>query len=162
MTAAQPTPMASTSDMRSDRPTGPAAAPEARARRWAGFGDNPMQTVLAAAVVGLLIFSFTALDNKIDNVETRLNARIDALDNKIDNVETKLNARIDALDNKIDNVETRLNARIDALDNKIDEINLKLTALIAALGTAETVDAAVEGGLPDAETAGAETAGAPG
>ena len=58
-----------------------------------------------------------ALDQKIDNVATRL-------DQKIDNVATQLNQKLDlklgALDQKIDNVTAQLDTKIVALDQKLD------------------------------------------
>lgn len=109
----------------------PAAASDAEARpaRRAVLGDNPLQTVLAAAVVGLLIFSLTSNRSRIDRLEDTVVAGFAAQDAKID----KLDARLTAL--------------IAAQDAKIDEIDLKLTALIAALNKVEEVDAAVEGRL---------------
>ncbi len=57
-------------------------------------------------------FLITALNNKIDNVETRLSARIDG-------VETKLTARIDGVETsltaRINGVESTLGAKIDAV-----------------------------------------------
>ena len=109
----------------------PAVASDAGARpvRRAVLGDNPMQTVLAAAVVGLLIFSLTSNRSRIDRLEETVVAGFAEQDAKIDAIDLKLTALI---------------AEQDA---KIDAIDLKLTALIAALNKAEEVDAAAEGRL---------------
>ena len=108
------------------RPPPEPAASGTQSRRWATLGDNPLQTVLAAAVVALLVFSLTSNRSRID----RLEDKIDALDAKIDR-------------------------RFAEQDAKIDEINLKLTALIAALNMTDEVDAALEGRLLDSEPDGA-------
>ena len=89
-----------------------------------------MQTVLAAAVVGLLIFSLTSNRSRIDRLEDTVNAGFAAQDAKI-------------------------NAGFAEQDAKVDAIDLKLTALIAALNLTAQVDAAVEGRLltPDDDSA---------
>lgn len=61
------------------------------------LGDNPMQTVLAAAVVGLLIFSLTSNRSRIDRLEDTVNAGFAAQDAKIDVIDLKLTALIAAL-----------------------------------------------------------------
>ena len=106
--------------------TGPAAAPAAPAAPglWSKLTDNPLLTILGTAAVGLLIFTLTRTDNRIDRLEDRMDAGFAAVD-----------------------------ARFDAQDAKIDEINLKLTALIAALNATDEVDAALEGRLLDPDTA---------
>ena len=113
--------------------TGPAAAPAAPAAPglWSKLTDNPLLTILGTAAVGLLIFTLTRTDNRIDRLEDRMDAGFAAVD-----------ARFDAQD-----------ARFDAQDAKIDEINLRLTALIAALNATDEVDAALEGRLLDPDTA---------
>ncbi len=112
-----------------------AATPARRAR----LGDNPMQTVLGAAVVGLLIFSLTSNRSRIARLEDAVHAGFAAQDAKID-------AGFAAQDAKID-------AGFAALDDRIDKLDLKLTALIAALNKAEEVDAAIEGRLLAPDTA---------
>ena len=106
-----------------------------RARR-ARLGDNPMQTVLGAAVVGLLIFSLTSNSSRISRLEDAVNAGF-----------ATQNAQFEARFAEID-------ARLDALEDRIDELELKLTALIAALNKTEEVDAAIEGRLMAPATAG--------
>lgn len=69
------------------------------------LGDNPMQTVLAAAVVGLLIFSLTSNRSRIDRLEDTVNAGFAAQDAKIDAIDLKLTALIAALN---------LTAQVDA------------------------------------------------
>ena len=175
MTATQPTPMAPTSDLRPDPAPAATAEPAAEPSRWAWLGDHPIHTVLVTAIAtvaaGLLFFSLTTLDNKIDKVDTKVDKVETRLTARIDNVETRLTARIDnveakvdGLDAKIDEVNLKLTAKIDEVNLKltalINEINLKLTALIAGLEMTGLVDAAVEGRLPAAEPAEAEPADA--
>ena len=93
------------------------------------FTERGVQTLLAMAFAGLLIFVFTDQSNRI----TRLDDRITRLEEKVD-------SRFAAQDEKID-------AMFAAQNETIDEINLKLTALIAALNMSSAVDAAVEGRL---------------
>ena len=150
-TAAQPaaeaTHMAHTPD---PQPDPASAAAGTRSRRWAALGDMLLPTLLATAVVGLLIFSLAGNRSRIDRLEDTVNTRFAATDAKIDRLDARLNTKIDALD-------ARLNTRIDALDarlsDKIDRIDLKLTALIAALNKDGEVEAALEGRLLDSEPA---------
>lgn len=138
----------------------PAVTADAAARptRRSVLGDNPVQTLLTAAAVGLLMFSLTGNRNRIDRLEDTVAAGFAAQDAKIatgfaaqdakfDELRVELTGLIEAQDVKIDEVESRLTGLIEAQDAKIDETNLKLTALIAALNKAGEVDAAVEGRL---------------
>ena len=128
-------PMAATTDPQPERepgpespaaaPAGSAAVPGARLRGWTKLADNPLLTLLAMAVVGLLVFVLTDLSGRISRLEDKMEARFAAQDEKME-------------------------ARFAAQDEKIDEINLKLTALIAGLGMDDAVNAAFEGTLLDA------------
>ncbi|MCY4494838.1 MAG: hypothetical protein OXB92_13365 [Acidimicrobiaceae bacterium] len=100
------------------------------------FTERGVQTLLAMAFAGLLIFVFTDQSNRIP----RLDDRITRLDDRITRLEEKVDSRFAAQDEKID-------AMFAAQNETIDEINLKLTALIAALNMSSAVDAAVEGRL---------------
>ena len=70
-------------------------------------------TLRTAQDIGILKRGQTALGEKIDHVEQRLNDRIDG-------VEQRLNARIDGVEQglnaRIDGVEQGLNARIDGVE----------------------------------------------
>ena len=138
-TAAEPateaTHMAHTPDAQPD--PAPTAA-RTGSRRWATLSDMLLPTLLATAVVGLLIFSLAGERSRIDRLEDTVNTRFAAIDAKI----SGLDGRIDGLD-----------GRIDGLDAKIDRIDLKLTALIAALNKTAEVEAALEGRLLDSEPA---------
>jgi len=108
--------------------------------------------------------SFT--ESKIDELDRRLNARMDevergliirinSLDEKlnarVDDVDKKLNARIDevekGLNARIDELDRRLNARIDALDEKLnarmDEVERGLIIRINSLD--EKLNAKIDG-----------------
>ena len=91
----------------------PAVASDAGARpvRRAVLGDNPMQTVLAAAVVGLLIFSLTSNRSRIDRLEETVVAGFAAQDAKIDAIGLKLTALIAAL-NKAEEVDAAVEGRL--------------------------------------------------
>lgn len=117
--------MAHTPDPQPD--SAPAAAGP-RSRRWAALGDTLLPTLLATAVVALLIFSLAGNRSRIDRLEDTVNTRFAATDAKIDELDTRLS-------------------------NKIDRIDLKLTALIAALNKTGEVEAALEGRLLDSEPA---------
>lgn len=122
--------MAPAADLQPDPPSdtaSPGAGATAGPARRPLLGDNPLQTVLAAALVGLLIFSLTSNRSRIARLEDTVNAGFAAQ-----------NAKIDALEDKFD-------TRMDLLD-------LKLTALIAALNKTEEVDAAIEGRLLEPDT----------
>ena len=86
--------------------------------------------LLGAALVAVIIFAFTTLDNRTTSLENRL---------------TAFESRVDARFAQIDATFAAQDAKIEALDAKIDEINVKLTALIAALNKTEEVDAALAG-----------------
>ncbi|MCY3643772.1 MAG: hypothetical protein OXH54_04080 [Acidimicrobiaceae bacterium] len=85
-------------------------------RIWAAVGLTVIPGVLSAALVALMIFAFTSVDNRITSLENRLTA-----------------------------FENRVDAKFATQDAKINEINLKLTALIAALDKTDEVDAALTG-----------------
>ena len=138
---AEANPMAHTPDMRTDPPAEAAAAEPAaagaRSRRWAILGDNPLQTVLATAVVALLLFILNDHSNRLGRLEDTVAEGFAAQDAKIDEVDRRLTAQIADLDRK-------------------------LTALIAALNKTDEVDAAIEGRLLDSEPAVARPDDAPG
>ena len=127
--AAEATPMAHTPEP-SDPPAEAAssaapAAAAARTRRWAVLGENPLQTVLATAVVALLLFILNDHSSRLGRIEDKF----------------------DALEAQIDKRFAEQDAKLEALDAKFDELNLKLTALIAALNKTDEIDAALEGRL---------------
>ncbi|MYA14309.1 MAG: hypothetical protein F4Z26_06275 [Acidimicrobiaceae bacterium] len=135
-TTAQPAAEATHMDHTPDPQPDPAPATAgARSRRWAALGDMLLPTLLATAVVGLLIYSLADERSRIDRLEDTLNTRFAATDAKIDGV------------------GTGLSAKIDEVDDKLHRIDLKLTALIAALNKTTEVEAALEGRLLDSEPA---------
>ena len=126
--------------------------------------DNLALGLLSAALVALMIFAFTILENRIAAVDNRLNAFADRVDARFDTQDAKIDARfhaqdakidrridrldtrIDRLESKIDDLETKIDTRIDTLDAKVDDLALKFTALIAALEKTGEVDT-VGGGI---------------
>ena len=84
-------------------------------------------TLRTAQDIGILKRGQTALGEKIDHVEQRLNDRIDGveqrLNDRIDGVEQRLNDRIDGVEQglnaRIDGVEQGLNARIDGVEQSL-------------------------------------------
>lgn len=78
----------------------------------------------------LIIRKIDELSNKIDNVESSLNAKIEGVESslnaRIDGVESSLNAGLGTLDSKVDGVESSLGAKIDSVANDVRRINLKI------------------------------------
>ena len=120
-------------------------APEAEAaagvawRAWRQFGENPLQALFGAAIVALLVFSFTTTNDRIDDT----------------------NKRIDDTNDRITRLESRMDARFTVLEEGVAEINLKLTALIASLNRTDEVSAALEGRIIDRAQAPHPADGAP-
>ena len=137
----------------------------ARPNSWAKLAENPLQTLLATAVVALLIFSLTStnasiadtndrisrLEDRVTSLEdrvTRLEERVTRLEERVTRLEervTRLEESVTRLEESVIRLEERMEARFTAQDAKIDEINLKLTALIATLNMTEQVNAAMAG-----------------
>ena len=107
------------------RPHEPAPRPAGAPCRQ--LGDNPLQALFGAAIVALLIFTLTGINDRSTRVEDRI-------------------AR---LENRIDARFAQVDARFAALGEDVAEINLKLTAIIAALNMTEDVSAALEGRIID-------------
>jgi BMFP domain-containing protein YqiC len=77
------------------------------------------------------------LENHIDALEAKLNARIDTLDSslnaRIDTLDSRLNARIETLDSKLSTGIDTLEARLDAkLESRLGELR---SDLMRTLGT---------------------------
>ncbi len=77
------------------------------------FLTNEILTILsvgiALAMLLVMLWGNTSIhisqmNNRIDRLEVRLDARIDKLDDKIDKVEAKFDARFDTLDAKFDSL----------------------------------------------------------
>jgi len=69
-----------------------------------------------------------SLNDKIDGVENRLNAKIDSMDivlrATVDEV-ASLHSKFDALDSKVD----ALDKKVDAVDRKVDAVDRKVDAV---------------------------------
>ena len=129
--------------------------------------ENPLLSLLGVALtffgtalVALLLFALTSINDRIDGVEARLGERIDRL-------ELRLGERMDRLEERMDELDARLSAQIAELDRRLSaqiaeldrrlsaqiaELDRRLTALIAHLNATEAVEAALEHRLliPDA------------
>ena len=94
-------------------------------------------TLRTAQDIGILKRGQTALGEKIDHVEQRLNDRIDGVEQRlnarIDGVEQGLNARIDGVEQglnaRIDGVEQSLGGRLDRVESRIDLVENRLFLL---------------------------------
>ena len=127
-------------------PAGAAAPPRSTGRAgWTTVSNSFIPALLSAALVAVMIFAFTTLDNRITSLENRLTAFENRVDARFAAQDAKIEARFAAQDAKIDARFDAQDAKIEALDAKIDEINIKITALIAALNKTEEVDAALAG-----------------
>ena len=85
---------------------------------WSRVTDEPLLAVLAAAVVGLLLWSLTSLD-----------ARISENGDRITRLEEKVDERFAAVDERFDEMEVRF----DEMDAEIDEISENMAAVLAIL-----------------------------
>ena len=97
------------------------------------------------------------LENRMDELETKLTERINAVETKlterINAVETKLTERINA-------VETKLTAHINAVETKLTErMNRMETALSERLGRAEGMLEVIRDSIFDRSTARKKPAG---
>ncbi len=105
----------------------------------AGFSDDQVEALVAVTreTTGLPDISTLATKSDLDQVETRLNHRIDQLDTnfngKIGHLEGKIDTVRAGLKSDLDRVETRLNGKIDQLDRKIDGVRAELKSDIAEL-----------------------------
>ena len=131
-------------DESSDSPAATTPAAKSTTRRL--HIENPLQAILGAGLVALLLFAFTQTNDRITRLEDRVDAGFAAQDTKIEQrfaaQDTKIEQRFAAQDTKIEQ-------RFTQQGERLDEINLKLTALIAALNATTTVEAALDGHLLD-------------
>ena len=157
MSTVSPTPAAPMAPATSTQPDPlPAtAAPGAHAARPAvrfGLGDNPMQTVLGAAVVGLLIFSLTSNSSRISRLEDAVNAGFAAQDAQIDAKfavqdakidarfaaqDAKFEARFDQIDARFAAQDAKFEARFDQIDARFVQIDVRLDKIEARLDRLE-------------------------
>ena len=120
-------------------------------------------TIFGTALVALLLFALTSINDRIDGVEARLGERIDRLELRLGERMDSLEARMDRLEARMDRLEAKVDAgfaaqgaqiaELDArLTAQIAELDRKLTALIANLNATAAVEAALEHRLliPDA------------
>ena len=153
--AAQAPPhMAHTPDPQPPEPT-PAATATAtaatRPRIRDQIAENPLASLLGALIIVMLGFTLTTTYDRITRVEDRITRVEDKIDARFAAQDARIDAKFAAQDAKIDAKFAEVDARFDSLESDVAEINLKLTALIAALNATDTVDAALEGRLADAD-----------
>jgi DNA repair exonuclease SbcCD ATPase subunit len=65
-------------------------------------------------------------NQKITQLEQKVDEKIDKLDQKITQLEQKVDEKIDKLDQKITQLEQKVEQKIDKLDQKIDRIENKV------------------------------------
>ena len=156
--------MTTASDTAADR-----SADGTKAHRSRPIVENPLQALLTAAVLAVLVIALGLLDSGIrsngrdidrleDKVDARfvafeaeVDARFDKVDERFAALEADIDARFDKVDARFDAFEAEVDARfaavdtrLDEMDDKLDDLNLKLTALIAALGVTAEVEAATD------------------
>ncbi len=120
---------------------------------------------MALAVAGLfltvLIWGFSTINTRFDDLAASMNARFDDVNTRFDDV----NARFDDVNARFDDVNARfdaVNARFDAVNARFDDVNARFDSIDRRLQNLETgfLDlsvrtARVEGhlGVPQAEAA---------
>ena len=112
--------------------------------------DDPLLAVLAAAVVGLLLWSLTSLGARISENGDRITRLEEKVDARFAAFEEKVDARFAAVDERFDGMEARLagmevrfdgmearlagmEVRLAGMDAEIDEISENMAAVLAIL-----------------------------
>ena len=78
---------------------------------------------IVTTIVGIVMIT-NASNERINTLETNLNARLDATNERIDGT----NKRIDGTNERIDTLGRDLNARLDGTNERIDATNKRLDA----------------------------------
>jgi predicted nuclease with TOPRIM domain len=75
--------------------------------------------------------TITAVFRLLQDVGSRLNARIDdseaRLNARLDETESRLNARLDKTDARLDQIESRLAGDIEGVNTRVTEVNTRVT-----------------------------------
>ena len=117
---------------------------------WSRVTDEPLLAVLAAAVVGLLLWSLTSLGarisengDRITRLEVKVDARFATVDERFDEIEVHLagmELRLAAFEEKVDArfaaVDARLAAvdeRFAAVDERFDEMEVRFDEMDAEI-----------------------------
>ena len=132
----------------------PAATTTARPRIRDQIAENPLTSFFGAVIIVMVGFTLTASYDRITRFEDKIDTRFAQVDARFDSQDEEIDARFAAQDERIDARFAQVSARFDSLESDVGEINLKLTALIAVLNATGPVDAAIEGRLAGASTAG--------
>lgn len=69
-------------------------------------------------IVSFVAIIASGINNRIDDVNTNVNSRIDDVNSRIDDLDTNVNSRIDDVNSRIDDIHSR----IDDLQNDIREL----------------------------------------
>ena len=112
----------------------------ARPRLRDQIAENPLLSLFAGLIVGLLTFLGTVVVALLVFALTSINDRFDSINDRFDSLE----GRMDRLEDRMDRLEDKVDAGFAAQGAQIAELDRKLTALIAHLNATEAVDAALE------------------
>ena len=112
----------------------------ARPRLRDQIAENPLVSLFAGLIVGLLTFLGTVVVALLVFALTSFNDRFDSINDRFDSLE----GRMDRLEDRMDRLEDKVDAGFAAQGAQIAELDRKLTALIAHLNATEAVDAALE------------------
>ena len=121
-----------------------------RLQEEAGFSEQQARVLISTIADGMnenlaTKDDISAVGQRIDTLDQKLDQRIDALDQKLDQridaLDQKLDQKIDALDQKLDQrivaLDQKLDQRIDALDQNLDQrtvaLDQKLDLSVAGL-----------------------------
>jgi lipid II:glycine glycyltransferase (peptidoglycan interpeptide bridge formation enzyme) len=71
--------------------------------------------------------TITAVFRLLQDVECRLNARLDGVTARLDETEARFNARLDKTDARLDEIESRLARDIEGVNTRVTEVNTRVT-----------------------------------
>jgi len=92
------------------------------------MGCNGKEAI--AFTKGLFSLISEPIFQKIDESNRQLNDRMDAVESKMDALESKFDSKIDALEFKFDSKMDALESKMDAFNSKLDAQNSKYNLLI--------------------------------
>ena len=133
--------MAPDSALASSQGSTPEAVGASGRSGWARVTDEPLLAVLAAAVVGLLLWSLTSLDARISENGDRITRLEEKLDDRFVAFEEKLDDRFVAFVERVDARFAAVDERFDEMDAEIDEISENMAAVLAILRAGDNAGA---------------------
>ena len=71
--------------------------------------------------------TITAVFRLLQDVESRLNARLDGVTARLDETEARFNNRLDKTDARLDEIESRLARDIEGVNTRVTEVNTRVT-----------------------------------